>query len=137
MLKPTDSQWPEISRKVYPRITSAIKTCPRSTDPERPSWHQKILLYDPIVVEDLVDYLNAQGLRVEVRKLKRKAPASAKRGRPKKNTKPSVAETEIPEGESITSEEELQTWMVQKWCEEHSVCCVLRESLWGGSRKRY
>ncbi|KAL7793183.1 hypothetical protein V8C37DRAFT_105360 [Trichoderma ceciliae] len=39
-------------------ITKAVKSAPRATDPTNPSWHEKILLYDPIVVEDLTTWLN-------------------------------------------------------------------------------
>lgn len=39
-------------------ITKAITSAPRTTDPSNPSWHEKILLYDPIVLEDLALWLN-------------------------------------------------------------------------------
>lgn len=40
-------------------ITQAITTAPRSTDAEAPSWHERILLYDPVVLEDLAAWLNS------------------------------------------------------------------------------
>lgn len=40
-------------------IKKAITTAPRTTDPLHPSWHEKMLMYDPIVVEDLAAWLNA------------------------------------------------------------------------------
>ncbi|TLS25578.1 hypothetical protein PpBr36_07306 [Pyricularia pennisetigena] len=40
-------------------ITRAVKSAPRSTDPAKPSWHEKMLMYDPIVLEDLAAWLNA------------------------------------------------------------------------------
>ncbi|OTA08210.1 hypothetical protein A9Z42_0091600 [Trichoderma parareesei] len=39
-------------------ITKAITSAPRTTDPANPSWHEKMLLYDPIVLEDLTTWLN-------------------------------------------------------------------------------
>ncbi|KAM0441105.1 hypothetical protein ACHAPT_000410 [Fusarium lateritium] len=39
-------------------ITKAVRSAPRATDPTQPSWHEKILLYDPIVLEDLAAWLN-------------------------------------------------------------------------------
>ncbi|PTB66031.1 hypothetical protein BBK36DRAFT_1169704 [Trichoderma citrinoviride] len=39
-------------------ITKAVTSAPRTTDPANPSWHEKMLLYDPIVLEDLTTWLN-------------------------------------------------------------------------------
>jgi len=139
LLKPTDPQWWEVCKELFTRITRTIRSCPRNTNPETPSWHQKILLYDPIIVEDLATYLNTQDLRVSVRRQKRKSVPAKKKGRSKKDAEQTStsAAVEAPRSEVEVVDEELQPWMVQKWCEEHSVCCVLKESLWGGSRKRY
>ncbi|KAM5355300.1 hypothetical protein ACJ41O_001946 [Fusarium nematophilum] len=43
---------------LFEHITRAIRSAPRTTDPTEPSWHEKILLYDPIVLEDLAAWLN-------------------------------------------------------------------------------
>jgi len=40
-------------------ISKAITTTPRSSDPLKPSWHEKILMYDTIILEDLAAWLNA------------------------------------------------------------------------------
>jgi hypothetical protein len=58
---------PEISpassqAKLCTHITRAITTAPPSKDPSKPSWHEKILLYDPIVLEDLTVWLNTGAL---------------------------------------------------------------------------
>ncbi|KAG5981143.1 hypothetical protein E4U55_003253 [Claviceps digitariae] len=50
----TDSQ-----SNLFEYITRAITTAPRTTVPTEPSWHEKILLYDPIVLEDLTTWLNS------------------------------------------------------------------------------
>ncbi|KAK4066148.1 uncharacterized protein Triagg1_8216 [Trichoderma aggressivum f. europaeum] len=42
----------------YEYITKAVQSAPRTTDPANPSWHEKMLLYDPIVLEDLTTWLN-------------------------------------------------------------------------------
>ncbi|KAL6877119.1 hypothetical protein J3F83DRAFT_444139 [Trichoderma novae-zelandiae] len=39
-------------------ITKAVTSAPRTTDPANPSWHEKMLMYDPIVLEDLTTWLN-------------------------------------------------------------------------------
>lgn len=39
-------------------ISKAITSAPRSKNTNNPSWHEKILIYDPIVLEDLTAWLN-------------------------------------------------------------------------------
>lgn len=43
---------------LFEYIAKAIRSAPRTADPMEPSWHEKILLYDPIVLEDLAAWLN-------------------------------------------------------------------------------
>ncbi|KAK4446408.1 hypothetical protein QBC34DRAFT_411656 [Podospora aff. communis PSN243] len=40
-------------------ITKAVTTAPPTKDPAQPSWHEKILMYDPVILEDLAGWLNA------------------------------------------------------------------------------
>ncbi|KAK0657842.1 hypothetical protein B0T16DRAFT_402612 [Cercophora newfieldiana] len=40
-------------------ITKAVTTAPPTKDPANPSWHEKILMYDPVILEDLTAWLNA------------------------------------------------------------------------------
>ncbi|KAL2022054.1 hypothetical protein VTK56DRAFT_6098 [Thermocarpiscus australiensis] len=40
-------------------ITQAVVSAPRTTDPTNPSWHEKMLMYDPIILEDLTAWLNS------------------------------------------------------------------------------
>ncbi|KAF2765619.1 hypothetical protein EJ03DRAFT_204718 [Teratosphaeria nubilosa] len=144
-LKAQDGQWSSVSKQLFPLITNTLKAMPRSTDPEKPSWHQKILLYDPIVLEDITADLNEKGLRVSIRR--RKTKAAARKGK-KAARKGAELITDRGEGVVMAGEqageaeiesvnEELQPWMVQKWCEENSVCCLWREGLRGGVRTRY
>ncbi|KAL8960577.1 MAG: hypothetical protein Q9193_002743 [Seirophora villosa] len=43
-------------------VTRAITSFPPSHDVKNLTWHEKMLLYDPIVLEDLADWLNKEGL---------------------------------------------------------------------------
>lgn len=45
------------------QITKAVRAQPRkSSSTSGPSWHEKILMYDPIVLEDFATWLNTEGL---------------------------------------------------------------------------
>jgi hypothetical protein len=44
-------------------ISLAITRAPRSQDPKNPSWHEKMLLYDPVILEDLTAWLNTGALQ--------------------------------------------------------------------------
>lgn len=44
--------------ELFTSITRAVRSAPRTTNPHDPSWHEKMLLYDPIVLEDLTSWLN-------------------------------------------------------------------------------
>ncbi|KAJ1330907.1 DNA replication [Microdochium nivale] len=51
---PTDNE-----EVLFTHITDIVKSAPRSTDPSEPSWHERMLLYDPIVLEDFAAWLNS------------------------------------------------------------------------------
>jgi hypothetical protein len=52
---------PDINSKITEAITNYV--APPSRDHQRnPTWHEKILMYDPIVLEDLAAWLNTEGL---------------------------------------------------------------------------
>lgn len=53
-MSPTEQQ-----ATLYGYISKAVTSAPRSTDTANPSWYEKMLLYDPIVVEDLAVWLNS------------------------------------------------------------------------------
>lgn len=44
---------------LFSHITKAVTSAPRTTDPANPSWHEKMLMYDPIILEDLTAWLNS------------------------------------------------------------------------------
>ncbi|KAI0910341.1 hypothetical protein F4823DRAFT_590334 [Ustulina deusta] len=52
-LSPTDQQ-----AELFKHITKAVTSTPRSEDPSKPSWYEKMLLYDPIILEELASWLN-------------------------------------------------------------------------------
>jgi hypothetical protein len=95
--------WPEIQAILFPKITTIVKASPKPANTRMPSWYDKMLMFDPIVIEDLAGWLNEQGIRIEVKE----------------------------------KEVEVMPWMVQRWCEENSVCCLWREGLRGGVKTKY
>ncbi|KAK4210673.1 hypothetical protein QBC37DRAFT_428442 [Rhypophila decipiens] len=44
---------------LFSRITKAVTTAPRTRNPAEPSWYEKMLMYDPVILEDLTAWLNA------------------------------------------------------------------------------
>ncbi|KAJ5609758.1 hypothetical protein N7528_010325 [Penicillium herquei] len=53
------------------QITKAVRAQPKLSPPSSstgsrkyPTWHEKILTYDPIILEDLATWLNVEGLRL-------------------------------------------------------------------------
>lgn len=126
----TSLAWATTRLTLFSQITIAVKNAPRSVDPSNPSWYEKILMYDPIVLEDLTAWLNKRGLRVPGR-----APAvkGIRKEKGKKVKEPQ--NNEVNKAQVV--DKELETWMVQKWCEEKSVCCLWREGLRGGVKSRY
>ncbi|GFG28017.1 structure-specific endonuclease subunit slx4 [Aspergillus udagawae] len=61
---PSDSVAESSLPDLASQITKAVRLQPRSfsVDCKRPSWHEKILMYDPIVLEDFATWLNVEGL---------------------------------------------------------------------------
>ncbi|KAE9991581.1 hypothetical protein EG327_011349 [Venturia inaequalis] len=96
-------QWPEIQAKLFPDITLVVKGQTRSLGGQKLTWYEKMLMYDPIVIEDLTAFVNAEGLRITIKE----------------------------------KEEDIRGWMVQKWCEDNSVCCLWKEGLRGGVKTKY
>ncbi|KAK5656933.1 hypothetical protein OQA88_3455 [Cercophora sp. LCS_1] len=46
-------------KSLFSFITKAVKSAPPTTNANEPSWHEKMLMYDPIILEDLTVWLNA------------------------------------------------------------------------------
>jgi len=134
-LKKEDMQWQSIQKTLFAQITATVKAATRSTDSTNPTWYQKILLYDPIVLEDFTEWLTEQHIRIDVRRKKKAAPKSRKKKVRAEDGVGKLADEAEHTTEAVT--EELQPWMVQRWCEESSVCCLWKEGLRGGVRSRY
>ncbi|KAH8895766.1 hypothetical protein GQ53DRAFT_32926 [Thozetella sp. PMI_491] len=45
--------------QLFTFITKAVTSAPPTKDPQEPSWHEKMLMYDPIILEDFAAWLNA------------------------------------------------------------------------------
>ncbi|KAJ4351889.1 5'-flap endonuclease [Didymosphaeria variabile] len=118
---------------LFPRITSLIRSLPPTSDPTKPSWHEKILMYDAIVAEDLASFLNTHSqIRTYKRATQKQSKAWNKDLKAKGEEEMKVAEGD---GMVLAVEKEVESWMVQKWSEEMSVCCVSKERKNGGARK--
>ncbi|OCK75660.1 hypothetical protein K432DRAFT_429264 [Lepidopterella palustris CBS 459.81] len=133
--KASDLSW-EIARvTLFPEITEVVKGALPTTDPSKPSWHEKMLMYDPIVLEDFTAWLNEQGLYVLG-----KAPVV--KGKRKGKWKKRVGMEGVGGGEEAGGEvqvvrKNLEVWMVQDWCQEKSVCCLSREEKGWSGKGRY
>jgi len=89
----TRADWDLIKAKLFNQISHTILNSTPTHDAKNPSWHERILMYDPIILEDFTTWLNAEGLKVK--------------------------------GATVGDEgKELLPWMVGRWCEENSICCL-------------
>lgn len=68
----------DVQSTLFKCITKAVTSAPRTTDPSNPSWHEKMLMYDPIILEDLAAWLNS-GQLTKVGYDGEVAPADVKR----------------------------------------------------------
>ena len=57
LLSPVSKQ-----QHTFQRITEAVMNATPTKDPNHPSWYEKILMYDPIILEDLTAWLNTGAL---------------------------------------------------------------------------
>lgn len=95
----TEDSGPQL--QLFADISKAVRSQPWSVTPSLLNWHEKILLYDPIVLEDLASWLNQQGLG------------------------------------AIGIDYEVGPADVKAWCRKQGICCLWKENLRGGMRKRY
>lgn len=68
------ADWDIIKVTLFLKITDVVMNAPRSTDPDNMSWYEKMLTYEPIVLEDLTAWLNDQGLGIELAEKEQKDP---------------------------------------------------------------
>ena len=53
---------PSLETDIYTQITNAVNAAPATHSATHPTFRERILLYDPIVLEDLTAWLNTEGL---------------------------------------------------------------------------
>jgi hypothetical protein len=115
-------EWVGIKSIVFSSITAHIRSLLPSTDPKKPTWHEKILMYAPIVLEEFTGYLNAN---TDVRTWRRATKIQTKAWN--KHLK-AIGDNEVfvfEGGEDVlATKKELEMYQVQAWCESMSVCCI-------------
>jgi len=127
-------EWLNLKGNIFSSITSHVRSLPPTRDPSKPSWHEKILMYDPIVLEDFTAYLNAKtSLRTWRRATKIQAKAWNK---VQKSTGAEEVGIVDGGGKVLAIEKELEAWQVQSWCESMSVCCIYGEGRGKGGVRR-
>lgn len=133
-------EWPNIKPQIFSQITSHIRSLPPTRDPAHPTWHEKILMYDPIVIEDFTTYLNTSTpIRVYKKATQKQIKAwnadLKKQGKEVLSVGVGIERQRNAEGEYVDEvlavEKELEGSMVQGWCESLSVCCI-----WGENRTK-
>ncbi|GAM86373.1 hypothetical protein ANO11243_043870 [Dothideomycetidae sp. 11243] len=128
---------------LFRTITRIVKSAPRGRIAQ-PSWYEKMLLYDPVVLEDLTAWLVAQGVRPDgtvqalpvptvVIEEGEEESATGEKRKGKTKGKGKAKDKEKVLDKSLV----LQPWVVQRWCEANSVCCLWKAGLRGGVRARY
>ncbi|RAR09311.1 hypothetical protein DDE82_001822 [Stemphylium lycopersici] len=112
-------EWVNIKPDIFAQITMHIRSLPPTTDPAKPSWHEKILIYDPIVLEEFTSYLNTNTPIRVYRKATQKQVKAWNQQR-RVNGEPDLVvekgEGGKGDGEDVLAvERELETTMVQSW----------------------
>jgi hypothetical protein len=125
-------EWPNIKLTIFAKITSHIRSLPPSTNPSQPTWHEKILMYDPIVLEDFTAYLN---FHTDIRTYRKATQKQVKAWNAEMKKRGEAAMSVEDDGEVLAVERELEAGMVQSWCESLSVCCIWKEGRKSGARK--
>lgn len=59
---PIPDALPSLETDIYTQITNAINAAPATHSAAHPTFRERMLLYDPIVLEDLTAWLNTEGL---------------------------------------------------------------------------
>lgn len=121
----TQLEWANIKTTIFTSITTHVRSIPSATNPKTPSWHEKILMYDPIVLEEFTAYLNTH---TTIRAFKKATQKQIKAWNANLKLKGEAIMSVSMSGEEILAiEKELEAYMVQGWCESMSVCCIWGE----------
>ncbi|KAF3038680.1 5'-flap endonuclease [Didymella heteroderae] len=127
-------EWVNIKATICSAITAHVRSIPPTTNPKKPSWHEKILMYDPIILEDFTAYLNSHAnLRTYRRATQKQIKAYNNELKIKGNAILGVEKDD----QVLAIEKELEVYMVRDWCEAMSICCVhAKESRGRGSARK-
>ena len=127
-------EWANIKPSICSAITAHIRSVQPTTDPNKPSWHEKILMYDPIILEEFTTYLNNNTkLRTYKRATQKQIKAYNNNRKMEGNAILGVEEDD----QVLAIEKELEVYMVRDWCQEMSVCCIhAKESRGRGSARK-
>lgn len=127
-------EWDNVRPTICAAITAHIRSIPPTADPKKPSWHEKILMYDPIILEDLTAYLNNN---TQLRTYKRATQKQIKAYNSNLKMQGKAVLGVEREDQVLAIEKELEVYMVRDWCQEMSICCVhAKESRGRGSARK-
>ncbi|KAF2848464.1 hypothetical protein T440DRAFT_509374 [Plenodomus tracheiphilus IPT5] len=129
-------EWANIKATTFNKLTAHIRSIPPTTDPKKPSWHEKILMFDPIILEDFTAYLNTHTpIRVYKKATQKQIKAWNSDAKKRGDAGVTGGVGGPSEAEVLAVEKELEAFMVKAWCEGLSVCCINRVRGNGGARK--
>lgn len=114
-------EWANIKPSICSAITAHIRSIPPTTNPKKPSWHEKILMYDPIILEDFTAYLNSH---TKLRTYKRATQKQIKAYNNELKMKGNAILGVERDDQVLAIERELEVHMVRDWCQEMSICCI-------------
>ncbi|KAJ4368711.1 5'-flap endonuclease [Didymella sp. IMI 355093] len=127
-------EWANIKSSICSAITVHIRSIRPTTDPKKPSWHEKILMYDPIILEDFTAYLNSN---TKLRTYKRATQKQIKAYNNELKMKGNAILGVEKDDQVLAIERELEVYMVRDWCEAMSICCIhAKESRGRGSARK-
>lgn len=129
-------EWTHLKASIFAQITTHIRSLPPTTNPSKPSWHEKILMYDPIVLEDFTAHLNTVATHIRAWRKATKVQTKAWNKEMKRKGGEEVGVWEGSEN-ALAVERELEAWQVREWCESVSVCCIFGDRKQSGARRGY
>ncbi|KAF2669238.1 hypothetical protein BT63DRAFT_424973 [Microthyrium microscopicum] len=63
VLREVREDWEISKRSVFARITKLVTSLPRSQSLREPTWYERMLMYEPIVIEEFTKWLNERGVQ--------------------------------------------------------------------------
>lgn len=130
----SDLEWANLKPSTCASITAHVRSIPPTTDPKKPSWHEKILMYDPIILEDFTAYLNNN---TKLRTYKRATQKQIRAYNVERKMKGNAILGVEKDDQVLAIEKELEVYMIRDWCQEMSICCIhAKESRGRGSARK-